>query len=1768
MNLLNFRRSWATQLSTLAALAALQHSASAGSVVRLFYDGISTTSSSVATRNGVSTLTNAPTFPDSPSFREQLDDFSALAGQPLRAGLQGKDNSGADYGSFIRGYLEAPATGQYLFNIASDNGSELYLSTDYQEANRRLIAFELESGAPLFGGPRQDQRLSAPISLVRGQKYYFEVLHKQGAGGSYIQVGWQRPDGVQEIVPALHLAQYPVDPFLGTGELGQAPVFNSRGLNAGNLPATVTVAEGDELLLQLDAIAAQPTTFVWNRDGAVIPGETLSFYRVARTPASLNGRKIQAQVSNAAGNLVSATTTVTVTPDVKPPTVLAVETGGNPNLLRVTFSEPVDVASAGRAANYQIRAVGGPLLPIQTVTVLPGDKTVEFAGTFGFRVGVDYQVTVQGIRDQAVVPNNLSPNPATVPFVFSAPTGTTYSFNAGRPSGFSFFGTAEVIASGSHDGSGYLRLTDSTRNVNGAVVLTERRDVDQVRIRFKARISDGNSTTGLEVPGDGFGVNVAADLPLGTLGQPEEGFTPDVPGNRLSFAFDTHSDSSEDVPSITVLLNNQVVTNVPAGTNGIVLNGIPSIASVDGRWVDVDIDIRRNGLLTLRYDGVTVINQLPTAFEVVNSAQIGFAARTRNWFQTHWFDDINVNYGEGDIGDVAISPDSQLGGTFAEGSEVRLTVLPTGAGPFQYQWFRNGAVLAGETRRVLRFPAIVGGGGNYSVQVKNAFSEITSAPSLVSIQPDSVAPQVAAISGIAGGVNRVRIHFDEPLDPLTASDPTRYTSPLFRISDVLLSADGRSVTLSTTRQRVGITYPVTITGVRDRSAQGNVLNTTVNFVSELTYKDEVLADNPVRYYRFEETSGTVAFTQTTSGDQQNTNAVYQNFPLLGVPSLVPSAAGEFATRFVRANTNYVAVPNGGDINDFRGPWAKKSYEFWFNAASTPTVAPAGANAATMQLTTTAGLWEEGGNLRSIAAYLWRNPAKLNASEAELTFHAYNDTPDGPGAPFGLRQNPPVYVTHTVRTNTIYHVVAVMDGRTDSRDGELRLYVNGELVSRSTNGVGQIYNHNGDVQIGRGTARTHLDISANLGSFDGVIDEVSTYNQVLSEDRIRAHYLAGTGASLVATNPPTVVSSVNALGNPGQLTVVFNQPVSPATAGNRANYTIRTSGGQVLPIQTATLLDDLVTVKLSGAFGFVQGNTYTVAVQNVADILVPANVLVPATVPFTFITAGPVGLAAGSDLGDRTVGENGPVEFTAIPTGQPPFTYQWSRNGVVIPGASSSSLHFAAPLVSAGDYAVTVRNEFSAFTSPTFRLTVRPDVTAPRLTGIRALSGSLNEVRLTFSEPLLPSSATNPSTYAVTTVPTTGLAITSVTLSPDGREVRLRTTPQVNGQSNQITVTGLLDRAATPNALSVSAGVVSGVSYRDEIIADGAVRYWTFGETNGTSFRTLVSKFDTAVENLVGTYLEGPVLGVPGLVPNLAGDTAVDFSSSSLSNRVSIPNGRDINAILGPWAKRTHVFTFRADKLPRVTITSNTVDGVTTLTTNKAAPALYAHDRIAFYLHATQEQDNPTQAQLVFRAHNTTSEGPGTPWGGTTLDTSKHVITTVQPGRVYHVVGVLDGSATGFDGQLRLYVDGQLAGAVGGIGQIYKHPNTTPAFGQGSFRTHEGVAQNVDPTSTGYNARFDGALDEFALVDRALSAARIAQLYAFAQVPPAPQTVIPQVSGFTEVRLEGGGLILSWEGPAKLQRATSLGAAFTTVIGAESPYVVSPSGAEGYFRLQP
>src|ERR1051325_10602056 len=96
-------------------------SARAGSIVRLIYDGIP--------GGAVIDLTSSPLFPGAPSRTETLNTL-----------LEGVSDDGDNFGSFIRGYIEAPQTGYYLFWIASDEDSELWLSMDISPAGRQRIA--------------------------------------------------------------------------------------------------------------------------------------------------------------------------------------------------------------------------------------------------------------------------------------------------------------------------------------------------------------------------------------------------------------------------------------------------------------------------------------------------------------------------------------------------------------------------------------------------------------------------------------------------------------------------------------------------------------------------------------------------------------------------------------------------------------------------------------------------------------------------------------------------------------------------------------------------------------------------------------------------------------------------------------------------------------------------------------------------------------------------------------------------------------------------------------------------------------------------------------------------------------------------------------------------------------------------------------------------------------------------------------------------------------------------------------------------------------------------------------------------------------------------------------------------------------------------------------------------------------------------------------------------------------------------------------------
>ncbi len=114
------------------------------------------------------------------------------------------------YGTRVRGFLIPPTTGNYTFWIASDDYSELWLSTDKNPANAVKIAY-INGYTDWQVWTKYASQKSATKTLTAGQPYYIMALHKEGGGGDHLSVAWSGPGIAQQIIPGDCLMPYASD---------------------------------------------------------------------------------------------------------------------------------------------------------------------------------------------------------------------------------------------------------------------------------------------------------------------------------------------------------------------------------------------------------------------------------------------------------------------------------------------------------------------------------------------------------------------------------------------------------------------------------------------------------------------------------------------------------------------------------------------------------------------------------------------------------------------------------------------------------------------------------------------------------------------------------------------------------------------------------------------------------------------------------------------------------------------------------------------------------------------------------------------------------------------------------------------------------------------------------------------------------------------------------------------------------------------------------------------------------------------------------------------------------------------------------------------------------------------------------------------------------------------------------------------------------------------------------------------------------------------
>ncbi len=159
-----------------------------GFILREWWTGIS--------GNPVNNLTSDINYPMNPN------------GRALITSLEGPTDWADNYGTRIRGYLYPPADGNYTFWIASDDYSQLWLSTDADPCHAVQIAY-VSGWTNSREWTKYTSQTSTPKSLLAGHKYYIEALQKEGTGGDNIAVAWQGPEvATQQIIDGVYLSPY------------------------------------------------------------------------------------------------------------------------------------------------------------------------------------------------------------------------------------------------------------------------------------------------------------------------------------------------------------------------------------------------------------------------------------------------------------------------------------------------------------------------------------------------------------------------------------------------------------------------------------------------------------------------------------------------------------------------------------------------------------------------------------------------------------------------------------------------------------------------------------------------------------------------------------------------------------------------------------------------------------------------------------------------------------------------------------------------------------------------------------------------------------------------------------------------------------------------------------------------------------------------------------------------------------------------------------------------------------------------------------------------------------------------------------------------------------------------------------------------------------------------------------------------------------------------------------------------------------------------
>jgi len=213
-------------------------------------------------------------------------------------------------------------------------------------------------------------------------------------------------------------------------EMGQNPSFwagKPVALHWTQQLQDVEAVEGQSVSLQARAGGSGEYRYSWSRNGVPIsppaPNQSAieysmsaktnvadAVYRIARVKMDDDGARFSVAARGLAGHIYSREAILHVKPDTSPPVLVAADASRNqPSQVQLSFSEPVEAASASDISHYTIsgeRNVGN--VAIHSAVVEAGERTVLLTTDKAIAPGARLQVVAHNIRDQARKTNLLT----------------------------------------------------------------------------------------------------------------------------------------------------------------------------------------------------------------------------------------------------------------------------------------------------------------------------------------------------------------------------------------------------------------------------------------------------------------------------------------------------------------------------------------------------------------------------------------------------------------------------------------------------------------------------------------------------------------------------------------------------------------------------------------------------------------------------------------------------------------------------------------------------------------------------------------------------------------------------------------------------------------------------------------------------------------------------------------------------------------------------------------------------------------------------------------------------------------------------------------------------------------------------------------------------------------------------------------------------------------------------------------------------------------